>query len=35
MTEILLVGIGGVIGAIFRHLAGKITFEGVFPLQLF
>ena len=35
MTDIILVGIGGALGAIFRYLAGKITFEGVFPIATF
>lgn len=35
MINILLVGIGGAFGAIARYLAGKISYEGVFPLITF
>ena len=35
MIEFLLVGTGGALGAIFRHVAGKIAYEGVFPLVTF
>ena len=35
MINIICTGLGGALGAILRYLAGKITFEGLFPFVTF